>query len=84
MKRITISVPDELAEAIGRESQRRRVSVSEVARRALEAQVGWRDGERRKLGFANLGRSGHTDTARRAEEILAAEWVPKPFPSRRH
>lgn len=74
MKRITISVPEELADAVMHQASLRRVSVAAFVRRALESRLGWDDP--RPLGFANLGHSGHRDTARRIEEILAQEWVP--------
>lgn len=45
MKRTTISLPDDLAAALRREADRRRVSVSLVAREAIEARLGWADGE---------------------------------------
>jgi predicted transcriptional regulator len=73
MKRTTISMPDELASAVEREARRRALSVSEVAREALAAHLGLAGG-RRVLPFANLGRSGTRNTARRAEEVLAKEW----------
>lgn len=72
MKRATISLPDDLAQDMAREAQRRRVSVSEVARDALREHL-----ERPADGglpFVGIGRSGQHDTARRAEEILAHEW----------
>ena len=77
MKRITISVPEELAEAVEREARRRRVAVSEIVRQSLWARLCARQDGRPTLGFAGLGRSGSTDTARRAEEILAKEWGPQ-------
>jgi predicted transcriptional regulator len=43
MKRTTISLPDDLAAALGREAARRRTSVSQVAREAIEARLGWDD-----------------------------------------
>lgn len=43
MKRTTISLPDDLASALGREAERRRVSVSQIAREAIEARLGWPD-----------------------------------------
>jgi hypothetical protein len=55
-----------------REAQRRRVSLSEVARDALREHLG-RDADG-GLPFVGIGRSGRSDTARRAEEILAREW----------
>jgi predicted transcriptional regulator len=74
MKRTTISLPDDLATALDREARRRRVSVSQVAREAIEARLGRQKGPR-KIPFAALGRSGHHDTARQIESILAAEWT---------
>ena len=76
MKRTTISLPDDLAVALEREAQRRRLSVSYVVREALQAQLGLAGDKPRKLPFAALGGSGHRNTARDFEEILAAEWSP--------
>ena len=76
MKRTTISLPESLATALEREAHRRRVSVSQVVREALTSQLGLSESEPRKLPFVALGRSGHRNTARDFEEILAAEWSP--------
>lgn len=73
MKRTTISIPDDLALAAEREARRRNTSISEIAREALAAHLGLA-GERRPLPFANLGRSGNRDTARRMEELMTREW----------
>jgi hypothetical protein len=43
MRRTTISLPDDLAAALEREAARRRVPVSQVAREAIEARLGWDD-----------------------------------------
>ena len=75
MKRTTISLPDDLAAALEREASRRRVSVSQVAREAIEARLGRSSPGPRELPFAALGRSGHRHTARDFEEVLAAEWA---------
>jgi len=72
MKRSTISLPDDLARDMAREAERRRVSVSEVARDALREHL--HAPARSNLPFVGIGRSGRRDTARRAEEILAREW----------
>ena len=69
MRRTTISLPDDLADALARESRRSRVSVSQIAREAIEARLG-----RRPLPFIGIGRSGNRTTARDSEEILAREW----------
>jgi metal-responsive CopG/Arc/MetJ family transcriptional regulator len=71
MKRTTISLPDELASEISREAQRRGASVSEVTRDALREHLDSRAGQ--DLPFVGIGRSGHHDVARQAEEILAQE-----------
>ena len=73
MKRTTISIPDDLALAAEREARRRSTSVSEIAREALAARLGLAGGTT-PLPFANLGRSGSHDTARRMEELMAREW----------
>ena len=72
MRRATISLPEDLAHDIEREAQRRRVSVSAVARDALREHLDRRAAA--GLPFIGIGRSGTRDTARRAEEILAREW----------
>jgi len=72
MKRTTITLPDSLAAAVAREARRRRVSVSQIAREALEARLGRET--QRKLPFFGLGRSGYRTTARDLDAILEAEW----------
>lgn len=76
MKRITISLPDELGAAIDREASRRRVPVSQVIREKIEAASGGQSGPR-NISFAAIGRSGQRDTARNVDAILQAEWAPK-------
>ena len=76
MKRITISLPEELAATLGREARRRHAPLSEVVREALASRFEAAHESGGPLPFANLGSSGLTDTARRIEEILAREWVP--------
>jgi metal-responsive CopG/Arc/MetJ family transcriptional regulator len=74
MKRTTLSLPDDLAAALGREAARRHVSVSQVAREAIEARLG-RGSAGRDIPFAALGRSGQRSTARDMDEILEVEWT---------
>jgi predicted transcriptional regulator len=74
MKRTTISLPDDLAKMAAREAERRRISVSELAREALADHLGV-NGERREIPFANLGSSGRGDIASRHEEYLAQTWA---------
>lgn len=75
MKRTTISLPEELADALEREARRRRVPVSKVAREAIEERLGRGAEGVRKLPFVALGRSGHSSTARDIDEILESEWT---------
>jgi len=74
MKRTTISLPDELAQALEREARRSHTSASEVTRSALSKHLGLVPGETRALPFAELGRSGHRTTARDMEQLLEQEW----------
>lgn len=74
MKRTTISLPDDLAQALDREAQRRHASASEIARTALAEHLGLVQSEPRELAFADLGRSGHRTTARDMEQLLEQEW----------
>jgi predicted transcriptional regulator len=76
MRRTTISLPDELAEALEREARRRSRPASAIARDALSEYLGiGRPGERRELPFAAIGRSGQNTTGRDMEELLE-EWAP--------
>jgi Arc/MetJ-type ribon-helix-helix transcriptional regulator len=73
MRRITISLPDDVAGIVQRDARRRHTSVSDVVRAALTSYL--RLDQPRNLPFANLYRSGRTNDAERVEEILAAEWA---------
>jgi metal-responsive CopG/Arc/MetJ family transcriptional regulator len=76
MRRTTVSLPDELADALEREARRRSVSNSAVVRDALAVYLGVGDSnDRRPLPFAAVGASGHRTTARDMEELLSAEWT---------
>jgi predicted transcriptional regulator len=69
MKRTTVKLPDDLDARLRHEAARRGMTVSELTRQAIEAQlVG---GGTRKLGAA--GRSGRRDVSHRIEEILRSE-----------
>lgn len=73
MKRLTISLPDELAALVAREAQRLNTSVSDVVRRALAADLGVASDSAKRLPFAGIGRSGQAHTARDAEKVLDKE-----------
>jgi predicted DNA-binding protein len=70
MRRTTVKIPDELDARLRHEAARSGKTISEVTREAIEAHLG---GPRRRLIAAAAGRSGHSDTARRIEEILRRE-----------
>jgi len=74
MKRITITLPDELAGVLSHEARRRGAPVSAVVREALRAHLEGSRKTKSKLAFIGLGRSGRRHTARDAERILRREW----------
>lgn len=78
MHRTSLSLPDDLAQALSREARRRSTSVSQVAREALAKQMGLTLGQPRELPFAAVGNSGDPNTARDMEELLRREWNGKP------
>lgn len=60
MKRTTISLPDDLAAALEREAGRRRVSISQVAREAIEVRLGWGEEGPGKIPFVGMIDTGGT------------------------
>jgi|HubBroStandDraft_1064217.scaffolds.fasta_scaffold327542_2 predicted transcriptional regulator len=74
MRRTTISLPDDLAQALDREARIRHTSASEVTRTALAQHLGLTQSQPRELAFAELGRSGRHTTARDMEQLLEQEW----------
>lgn len=74
MKRTTVVLPDELPTLLDLERKRRDTSEAEIIREALEAYLKGDSSQPKRLRFAALGRSGHHDTAREAESIIAREW----------
>jgi hypothetical protein len=74
MKRTTLSLPDDLSQALEREAHRRSMSASAVAREALAKHLRLVPGDARPLPFAALGGSGHRTTARNMEQLLEREW----------
>jgi predicted transcriptional regulator len=75
MKRVTITLPDDMAKALDRDARRQGASVSAVVREALAARLRPRGDQVRPLPFAALGRSGERDTARRVDAVVGAEWA---------
>jgi hypothetical protein len=74
MKRTTLSLPDDLAQALEREARRRSTSASAIARDALAKHLHLVPGDARPVPFAALGHSGHTTTGRDMEQLLEREW----------
>ena len=74
MKRTTVKVSDEVDMLLRHEAARRGVTISEVTREILETHFGLHGEPRRRFLAAGAGRSGHTDTAARIEEILDEAW----------
>ena len=74
MKRITVTLPEEVVDAIERAARREQTSVSDVVEKMLAAQLGMIAGEERVLPFADLGRSGKRRVGRDMEALLEKEW----------
>jgi hypothetical protein len=76
MRRITISLPDNVGSALEREARRRSIPVSQIARDALTAHLRITpEGERRVLPFAALGHNSEAIPASELDQFLAEEWV---------
>jgi len=74
VKRTTLSLPDDVADALRREAHRRRTSASAVARDAIAAHLRLLPDQARPVPYAAVGRSGQRNVARDMEEFLAREW----------
>jgi predicted transcriptional regulator len=77
MKRTTISLPDDVSDALVREAHRRRVPVSQVAREAIESTLGLDDERPRDLSFIGIADSegGRSNFAEHFDQWLAENWV---------
>ena len=75
MKRTTITLPDEMAELVAREAQRRRTSVSEVIRTLLAEGLGGSDEKPREIPWAGLFSDPEMPAAVRVDEALADRWA---------
>jgi predicted transcriptional regulator len=71
MKRTTVKLPDDLDVRLRHEAARRKITIAELTREAIEAHLGV--GGHRRLLAAGAGRSGQADISDRIEEILRAE-----------
>lgn len=69
MVRTVIKLPEEIDARLRDEAQRRKITISELMREAIESHLGLQ----RRFGAAAAGHSGHSDVSERIEEILADE-----------
>ena len=76
MKRTTVKLPDDLDARLRYEAERRRMTVSELSREAIEQHLGI--GKRRELLSVGSGDSGQSDISERIEELLREELRPSP------
>lgn len=78
MKRITISLPEELSYMLADDARRSHRSVSDVAREAIAEHLGvGEECEPRVIPFAGLGQSGQGDIAENFDAYLRASWASK-------
>lgn len=70
-------LPDDLDARLRHEAERRRTTLSDLTREAIEAHLGGKRA-RRRLMAAGAGASGHSDISERIEQILAAEVTGSP------
>jgi hypothetical protein len=73
MKRITFSLPPDVDAAMRREARRRRVTVSQFAREALEQHLSAPG--KRKVSFIGIVKSDEGDISENFDEYLAASWA---------
>ncbi len=68
-----MKLPDDLDARLRHEAERRRITVSELTREAIENHLGARPTGRRRMIATAAGRSGSHDVSVRIEEILRDE-----------
>jgi Arc/MetJ-type ribon-helix-helix transcriptional regulator len=75
MKRATITLPDELADLVDREAQRRQTSFSEVVRQFILLGLSGSEAKPREIPWAGLFQDPDMVPAERMDEELAAHWA---------
>jgi len=81
MRRTTIMLPDEVDDRLRLEARRRGVSIAEVAREALEAQLP-PGAEPGSLGFFAIGEGGPKDASTRVDDYVGKAIARKRTPRR--
>ncbi len=84
VKRTTVMLPDDVDARLRLEARRRGVSIAELTRTALEAQLPPAPQEGAPLSFFAVGEGGPADAARRAEELVADAIERRAQPGGRH
>jgi len=74
MRRITITLPDEVADLLREEAQRRRTSMSAVARELLTEGLVESEARPREIPWAGIIDAPEIPPARVLEEVLEREW----------
>jgi hypothetical protein len=75
MKRATITLPDELAELVDREAQRRQTSFSDVVRQFIVIGLSGSEEKPREIPWAGLFHDPDMVPAGRMDEVLAKSWA---------
>jgi hypothetical protein len=73
MTKLTIEVPDDVAERVVDAAAQRGVAPEELVGQVVTEQFP----PRRRLSFIGMGRSGHTDTSDRAKKIVGEAFARK-------
>lgn len=71
MRRTTIFVDDDVLRRLREIARRESITQSEAIRDALQRYVSRRQPRRARLSLVGIGRSGRSDVAEHAEELLA-------------
>jgi hypothetical protein len=75
MKRATITLPDDLAELVDREAQRRQTSFSDIVRQFIVVGLSGSEEKPREIPWAGLFHDPDMVPAERMDEELAKSWA---------